>query len=286
MEVDGTPEGPVHEGPADGAAPPGPPHGWETPSLKAIAPSLIGGAVIPLGVYYLVRSHVGGDAPALVIAGIPAVAWVTFHWVRRRQIDPIGAIVLFGFVVGVAVSYALGGNAFVLKVRDSAFTFLFGLASLLTLWLGSRPLMFYIGRALSAGDDPARREAYNQLWEVPPARLVFRVLAAVWGTGLILEAAVRVMLASVLPTGRFLEVSPVVGFVFIGTMFAFTAWFSRWSRRRIEVVMALNPQASGSGWWWMRRMWESSGEEDDRVVLYAVEHVARASRPRLPSPPH
>jgi hypothetical protein len=230
--------------------------GWEpgAPSLRAMAPSLVGGAVVPLGVYYLVRSHVGGDATALAIAGIPAAAWVALQWVRRRRIDPIGAIVLFGFVAGLAISYALGGNAFVLKVRDSAFTALFGVASLASLWLGSRPLMFSLGRALSAGADPVRREAYDALWEVTPARVVFRITTAVWGVGLIAEAACRVLLAAVLPTGRFLAVSPVVGFAFVGSMLAFTIWFSRWSRERIQTTLALDPEASGSGWWWVRRM--------------------------------
>jgi len=238
-----------------------PQNGWEPgpPSLRAMAPSMIGGAVVPLAVYYLVRSKLGEDAPALAIAGIPAAAWVTLQWVRRRRIDPIGAIVLFGFVAGLSVSYALGGSAFVLKVRDSAFTCLFGLAALTSLWLGSRPLMFYLGRALSAGANPGRREAYDQLWQVPPARVVFRIITAVWGVGLILEAAARVLLAAVLPTGRFLAVSPVVGFGFIGTMLAFTIWFSRWSRERIELTLAVDPEASGSGWWWMRRMVRSGG---------------------------
>lgn len=245
-------------GPIDGV-PHDPQDGWEpgAPSLRAMAPSMIGGAVIPLGVYYLVRSRVGGDAPALAIAGIPAVAWVAVQWIRRHRIDPIGAIVLFGFIVGIAVSFALGGNVFVLKVRDSAFTGLFGLASLASLWFGSRPLMFYIGRALYAGSDPVRRDAYDQLWEVAPARVVFRIITAVWGIGLILEASVRVLLAAVLSTGRFLAVSPVVGFVFIGGMFAFTVWFTRWSRQRIQAALALAPEASGSGWWWMRRILRS-----------------------------
>ena len=129
---------------------------WEpgAPSLRAMGPGVIGGAVVPLAVYYAVRPHVSGDAPALIIAGAPAAAWVAVEWMRKRRIDPIGCIVLFGFIAGILASMALGGSAFVLKVRDSAFTALFGLACLSSLFW-SRPLMFFIGRALSAGDDPA-----------------------------------------------------------------------------------------------------------------------------------
>lgn len=206
------------------------------PSLRSMWPSVVGGAVVPLVVYYLVRSHVHGDAVALAIAGAFPAAWVGFEWIRRRTIDPIGAIVLFGFVAGLIASVALGGNAFVLKVRDSAFTGLFGLACLVSLFF-ARPAMFYVGRALSAGDDPERRRAFNELWENPAAPRVFRIITAAWGVGLIGEAGIRTVLAVVLSTGIFLAVSPVLAAVVIGGLFAFTVGFSRRARRRSEELM-------------------------------------------------
>jgi hypothetical protein len=240
----------------DAGGPPGgfvfphdPRDGWEpgAPSLRAMGPSAIFGALIPLGVYYLVRSHVGGDAPALAIAGIPAALWVSIEWIRQRRIDPIGAIVLFGFIAGLLASYALGGSAFVLKVRDSAFTTVFGLACLLSQLGGRRPIIFYIGRALSAGDDPVRRKAFDGLWEMAPARVLFGMINTAWGVGLIGDAAVRVVLALVLPTGPFLAVSPVVGGVFIGGLLAFTVWISNWGRGRAESAMDADfPEGAGT----------------------------------------
>lgn len=212
---------------------------WEpgAPSLRAMAPGIVGGAVIPLAVYYSVRPHVHGDATALVIAGAPAALWVALEWVRKRRVDPIGCIVLFGFVAGVAASYLLGGSAFVLKVRDSAFTCLFGMLCLASL-VRTKPLMFHIGRALSAGDDAAKLAAYDQLWEMPTAPRTFRVITAAWGAGLIIEAAMRVGLAVALPTGQFLAVSPVLAFVVFGGLFAFTVWLSRRARRDGEALFA------------------------------------------------
>lgn len=202
---------------------------WEPgpPSPRAMAPGAVGGAVIPLAVYYSIRPHLGGDAPALMIAGVPAAAWVAVQWVRQRRIDPIGSIVLFGFIAGVIVSVAMGGSAFVLKVRDSGFTCLFGLACLASLWR-PKPVMFYIGRALSAGNDPAKLAAYDELWTMPTAPRTFRIITVAWGTGLIVEAGIRVILAMALPTGTFLAVSPVLAAVVIGGLFVFTV---RWSKR-------------------------------------------------------
>ncbi|MHB1487836.1 MAG: VC0807 family protein [Acidimicrobiales bacterium] len=196
-----------------------------------MAPSVVGGALVPLAVYYLVRRHVHGDAVALAIAGAFPAAWVGIEWVRKRRVDPIGAIVLFGFVAGLIASVALGGNSFVLKVRDSVFTSLFGLACLISLAF-PKPLMFFIGKALSAGDDPERQMAFDTLWNLDGGPRVFAIITGVWGVGLIIEATARTIMALVLGTGTFLALSPVLAGVVYGLLFAFTVWYSRWARRR------------------------------------------------------
>jgi hypothetical protein len=252
---------PGEPAPAEGPASPGagrasePGEGWEPglPPLRAIAPSAIGGAVVPLAVFYLVRSHVGSDASALAIAGIPAALWVAVQWIRRRTIDPIGALVLAGFVVGLSASYALGGNAFVLKVRESAFTLFFGLGSLITARFGRRPLTFYVGRALSAGSDRQRIQLFDQLWEVPAARATLRIINLVWGFGLVFDATARVLLAANLSTKAFVGISPVIGLVFIGGMSVFTIWLTRRSRQRSPLVAEDGlPADGGSALWWLR----------------------------------
>lgn len=213
---------------------------WEpgAPSARAMAPGVIGGALVPLGVYYAVRPHLAGDAAALMVAGVPAAAWITLQWVRQRRLDPIGSIVLFGFIAGVIASLALGGNAFVLKVRDSGFTCLFGLACLASL-TRPRPVMFHLGRALSAGSDPEKVAAYDDLWALPTAPRTFRIITAAWGVGLILEASTRVALAMVLPTGTFVAVAPALAGVAFGSLFAFTVRYSKRARRLGEENLAV-----------------------------------------------
>lgn len=202
-----------------------------------MAPGLVGGAVIPLCVYFAVRSHVGGDAHALMIAGAPAAIWVAIEWARRRRIDPIGIIVLFGFATGILASVLLGGNAFVLKIRDTVFTSLFGVVCLVSLtW--RKPMMFFIGRSLSAGDDPEKIQAYEALWDMPTAPRTFRIITAVWGVGLIAEACARILLAATLSTGVFLAVAPVWAAAAIGGMFVFTVRYSKRARRLAEAQYA------------------------------------------------
>lgn len=211
---------------------------WEpgAPSPRAMLPSVIGGALVPLAVYYIVRAQVSSDAVALIIAGIFPAAWVGVQWARTRHIDPIGAITLFGFVAGVLASVLLGGDALVLKIRDSAFTALFGVACLGSL-ATRRPMMFYIGRALSAGNDEQRLAAYDELWELQPAQRVFAIITVCWGIGMIVEAGLRVVLALALPTGPFLAASPVLAAVVFGGLFVFTIRYSARARRLGEAQL-------------------------------------------------
>jgi hypothetical protein len=200
---------------------------------------------------------VHGDATALMIAGAPAAGWVLIEWLRRRRLDPIGLVVLCGFVAGVVASVALGGDTFVLKVRDSAFTAVFGVACLVSLTWG-RPIMFFIGRAMSAGNDPDKVRAYDEMYDLPTASRTFTVITACWGVGLVTEAGLRVGLAVMLPTGLFLAASPALAGTIFGGLFAFTVWFSKRARRIGEQleedpgvvfpsVPAVAPAAGGPG---------------------------------------
>jgi len=182
---------------------------------------------VPIALYFAVRPHVSTDAEGLIVAGSVSVAWILIQFVRKRRIDLVGAIILLGFLVGIVSSTLLGGNAYVLKARDAFFTALFGIACVVTIYTHDRPALFYVGRYLSAGNDPAKMAAYNQLHEIPTARHTFRVLSVVWGIGLLIEASFRMTLAGALHTGTYVAVSPFISAAAIGSLFVFTVVYAR-----------------------------------------------------------
>lgn len=231
----GGPPGPPPTG--DKGTPPADP-GWQPgiPSIREHLPSLVWGAALPIGIYFLVRSHVHTDAQALIIAGGFSVAWIIVQFIRQRRVDFVGAIVLSGFAVGVISSTLLGGNAYVLKVRDAAFTAIFGIVCVVTLYTHDRPAFFYLSRYLSAGKDPYKLSAFDRLHEHPSGRHTFRVLSVVWGIGLFVEASLRMLLADILPTSRFLAVSPFITGGVIGSLLAFTAVYTK--RAQLEAALA------------------------------------------------
>ena len=95
-------------------------------------------------------------------------------------------------------------------------------------------MTFYVGRALSAGNDPVREELFDQVWDLPSAPRLFTIVTAVWGCGLLLDAAIRIFLATIMPTGPFLAASPGVDGAFIAAMFITTIVLSKRFRLRIE----------------------------------------------------
>ncbi len=196
------------------------------PPLGDLVPSIIGGALVPLTVYFLVRRQVHTDTAALIIAGLFPAAWVIIQFVRQRRIDLIGAVVLIGFATGVTASLLLGGNSYVLKVKDTGFTAIFGVGCLVSVIVSKRPAMFYVGRFLSAGNDPARMAIYDRLHELPTGPRRFKVLTIVWGLGLLIDASARLALAAFLSTGVFLIASPVVTATCIGGLVLFTVRYT------------------------------------------------------------
>lgn len=108
--------------------------------------------------------------------------------------------------------------------------------------------MFYAGRAVSAGDDPERRRAFNELWESPAALRVFRIITAAWGVGLTGETSVRTVLAVVLSTGTFLAASPVLAGVVIGGLFAFIVGYTRRALRRSEELIGAATTLTAATW--------------------------------------
>ncbi len=215
------------------------------PSVKEHLPSIVFGAAVPIAVYFSVRSHVSTDAQALIIAGSFSVAWILFQVVRQRRIDFVGAIVLSGFAIGVLSSTLLGGNSYMLKVRDAFFTVIFGIACIVTIYTHDRPALFYVSRYLSAGKDQAKQEAYNQMHDIPIGRHTFKVLSVVWGIGLVIEASFRMVLAESLHTSTFLAVSPFITAFVIGGLFAFTVVYSKRAQAEAAILVATAARSGG-----------------------------------------
>jgi hypothetical protein len=79
-----------------------------------------------------------------------------------------------------------------------------------------------------------RQDLFDQVWDLPSAPRLFTIITAVWGCGLPLDAAIRILLATIMPTGPFLATSPAVDGAFIAGMFITTIVLSKRFRLELE----------------------------------------------------
>jgi hypothetical protein len=106
---------------------------------------------------------------------IPAPGNV-YSLIRRRKLDPLGILVMVGVFASV-LGVLLGGSTQLLLIRESFVTGALGVACFISLLL-PRPLMFYIGRQMMAGDNPEKLAQFNAQWQIPYGRFVHRMITA------------------------------------------------------------------------------------------------------------
>jgi hypothetical protein len=182
---------------------------------------------VPFLAYRALTARGAGEVPALWAAAAFPVAGVAVHWARARAVDAVGLLSLVAIAAGLAIA-RLAGDARSGLVAGSLPTGLVGAAFLGSLLL-PRPLAFYLGRQVMTGGRAELVRRWDASWaDSPGFRRGTRVVSAVWGGGLLLEAAVRTLLALALPIATFLAVWPLVGY---GAYAALMAWTLRYGRR-------------------------------------------------------
>jgi intracellular septation protein A len=207
------------------------------PPMREIIPKALIFAVLPLVAYSILRKHVDSDAVALATVMVIPITAILYERLRNGRFDPIGVIALVGIGIGLGGALAFHGNDLLLKLRDSTLTSIFGLVCLVSLVGDRRPAMYFLARMFATAGDEDRLKVFDEIWEQPGVREGFRQVTAAWGIGLLLEAAARIALALSLSTQTFLAVSPIVAWIAIGTLIAYT--IRRLKKGEVDITGAL-----------------------------------------------
>lgn len=195
-------------------------------TLRALAPSIMVNGVCTYLVYSLLKNQTTvSDYGALLAASVPALVFEVASLRRQRQLDVLGVLVLGTLVISAVVSL-VGGSPKVLLVRESFVTAGFGVACILSLCL-ARPLMFYVIRYFATANSPAKLSTYNGRWQYPAFRRYFRIVTLVWGIAYIAELPVRLFLVFHLSIVRYLAIAPIIFYVLLATLIAFSISYSR-----------------------------------------------------------
>ena len=210
------------------------------PRVRALVPHLVVAGLLPLFAYPLVRPHVRSDAVALLVVALLPLADVLVERARTRRLEPIGLIALTGIVVSVLVAAFLHGDATVLKLRESVVSGTFGIACLASL-LARRPLLFYVGRGISSGGDPARRASFDRLLLLPTVPRRFRIATLVWGVALVGEVVVRCVLAITVPTETFLVATQLLNWSVYAALLWWTFRYVGSGERAVDAIVEVSP---------------------------------------------
>jgi hypothetical protein len=201
---------------------------------KGLLISLLFNIGIPLLLYYLAKSYLhASEIVALSMACIFPVVSNIVEIIRHRRLDFFGLLFLVGAIVSTALTL-LGGSAQLILIRESLMTGAYGLLCFISLLFFPRPLMFYLGRQMMTGGNPARIALYDAAWQKPQGRTVHRLITAVWGCALFGEFILRVIIALLLPAPVVLVLGPILLTVAIGGTFFWMFGYIRRVRARLQ----------------------------------------------------
>jgi hypothetical protein len=164
---------------------------------------------LPLVVFYGLRAAGVDQWWSLLLSGVVPVVAVIVKFVRTRTIDFLAVFVLSVVALSLGVS-AMTGDARTMLIRDAWGGLLGGLIAvwlLASVWVG-RPAPMYLYRAFvlaKVGADGLRE--WEAKWETNQRfRHGMRVLTFVWGCAGLLNVAVTLFAAYLLP----LDLAPAV----------------------------------------------------------------------------
>jgi hypothetical protein len=162
----------------------------QRPALGALSPLLFDVAV-PVALYYLLTGAGVADTPALVAGGLVPFARSLLSILRQGRADYLAVMMAALFLLSLVLVAFTGSPKFMLA-KESFGTALLGLWCLGSAWT-ARPMTFYTARPILTEGRPAALRCWDHLAESSPEfRKIQRRLAIFWGTGLLVEAAVRV----------------------------------------------------------------------------------------------
>lgn len=192
-------------------------------SFRALLPTLavdVGGTI---AVYYLLLPHFAQASiwPILGASLVPIASNIV-NFVRRRSIDIVGLIILFGMIASL-IPAAFGGSQRLLLVRESFFTGLIGAGLLISTFLVRRPVFYYIFREFLTANDQLPEEHFEVLWRAPHFRHGVRIVTIVWGAVMLGDFVMRAFIALQMNVGFALGVAPVLTTILLLLLGAATA---------------------------------------------------------------
>lgn len=168
------------------------------PSGRRVLFGVARDVVVPIALYYGLRAAGVSVFVALLAGAVLPALTAAAQWLRTRSLEGMAGFVAGIMLLGVAAALVSGSPRFLLA-KDGWLTGVAGLWFLVSV-RARRPLVFHGGRPLLEGRFRSDGTSWDVLWEREPAfRRIWRVSTVIWGVAMLVDAAVRVVMAYTLP---------------------------------------------------------------------------------------
>lgn len=204
-----------HESRAARPGDPGEPTSNRVMILRGLVWPVLSDFILPFLLYLGARQLGLSTLLALVVPSVWYIARMFVSFARGARIDRLAIFILVLVVAGMAASL-VSGSARLAVVKDSAFTGVVGLFFLATRVSG-RSVMSPAFRTIVMGRSEGGNAIWDDFWQRSAAfRRHFHRLDTVWGIGLLLEAAVRIVAALLMPVSTVVNLStPLMALTFV-----------------------------------------------------------------------
>ncbi|MGB3331109.1 MAG: VC0807 family protein [Thermomicrobiales bacterium] len=151
---------------------------------------------LPLGIFYLLIGRGTGLFAALLASALYSVASSAVSWIRGER-NELAQVMFLLTIASAGIAFISGSDRFLLA-RESVLTALVGIWFFLSL-RRERPLTYRLTRPILEGRFRSK-PIWEYLWERDAVfRRIWRMTTVMWGVAMLIDAALRVVLAYTMP---------------------------------------------------------------------------------------
>lgn len=172
-----------------------------------------------------------GEVHALLASTVPPLLWGVGSFAKARKIDALSVIALAGIALSLLM-FVGGGSAQLIALKEKLVTLLFACAFLGSAMIG-KPLIYPLARATIARQSKQAADSFDQRRDEAPVRHTVTVMTWVWGLGLLADALLSILLVYSLPMALYLIVGPILGYLTLGGLAAWTFLYRRYRTRKV-----------------------------------------------------
>jgi hypothetical protein len=188
---------------------------------------------IPYAIYNIAHQYFGlSDVISLTLSAAYPIIDIIIEFSKDRTLNFISAIVLVGTIAGI-VGALIGGDAKLILIRESFFTFILGVSCFISLGFG-RPLMFYFAREFVAGKDSKKREEFFQLLKKKRFYDFMSLLTLVWGFVYVGEFVLKIFIVYTFSISQNLIIGPMITYVITFAVIGWTVWYGKKMQKASE----------------------------------------------------